>query len=236
MPEWVARSFDRSAMGLLSDSTLITFVLAGLVASALLFALVALRNRRPVVGEIVCNTHVLVCSLRAAARPDLDADARVYSSFYRRVVVSKVLSVHDLLKVVGAGDYDLVHLLSDVDESGGLVDGEGGRADGGDLLEACRKGDVKLLMLASDNPTDNYVKAFHKSKEPPGLKLHLVITLARNGEKFTRFLEALLRQVSNAKSLPQAWVALAPQTHAGAHGDLPETMLFAGRGGVELLP
>jgi hypothetical protein len=223
-------------LGLISDTTLISTVIVGLVVTALLVVLAARREGRPVVGEVVRNTRVLVCSLNAAASADLEADAGVYSSFYPRTAVFRELGVGDLLTAVGAGGYDVVHLLSDVDEDGGIVDVEGGRVGGGELLAACNRGDVKLLMLASDNPADNYVKAFHRSKEPPGLRLHLVITLARHGEKFTRFLEALLRQVSNAKSLPQAWVALAPQTHAGAHGDLPETMLFAGRGGVELLP
>lgn len=47
---------------------------------------------------------------------------------------------------------------------------------------------MKLLIMASDNPADNYGKAFHKSKEPPGLRMNLLITFARHDEKFPGFM------------------------------------------------
>lgn len=205
-------------------------------ASALVVGMIARSDARAIICEVVRNTSVLVCALNREALDDLERDASVYSTFYRRVNVSKPLRSGDLVNAIREGGYDIVHLFCAVDSGGYLVDADGRRLDSLALLEACLMADVKLLVMASDNHVDDYVKAFQKSKEPAGLRMNLIITLARHGEKFPRFLRSLLRQVANAKSLPQAWVELAPQTHRGTHGELPETMLFADRGGVELLP
>jgi hypothetical protein len=110
--------------------------------------------------EVVNGTRVLVSSLGREAGGGLEEeDAGAYSNFYRHVKVVKAQDADDLTDSVGRGDYDVVHLLCEVDADGRLVAGDDSRLKSGDLLEACRKGDVKLLFLAQGNPSRRFARA-----------------------------------------------------------------------------
>ena len=212
-----------------------------IVVALILFALLLLWQLFGRRAEVVNGTRVLVASLGRVAGGGLeDEDAGVYAEFYRRVRVFKALDADGLTDAVGSGDYDVLHLFCEMDANGRLVAGDDSRLKGGKLLEACRKGDVKVLFLAQDNPVEYYSLAFLDRDNPRGLGLNLVLTMERKGGLFGGFLRGLLQRTSAGASLPVAWVALAPQIPNPPPGtqleEQPGLLLRPDRGGARLLP
>ena len=124
-----------------------------------------------------------------------------------------------------ANIYPVAHLLVNVGP-----DGTVGQTHAKQVLRTCAKMDVKLVFIASDNPTDVYVSHFK-----PG-PYNLVMTLERKGEKFPAFLDALLSKMTSGKTMLSAWVELAPQTeHAPEHDALPEVFCHLRRENLVLL-
>ncbi|MET0649020.1 MAG: hypothetical protein ABW208_20620 [Pyrinomonadaceae bacterium] len=214
-----------------------TTITVALILLALLFLWRLFGGR----AEVVNGTRVLVASLGRVAGGGLeDEDAAVYSEFYRRVKVLKALDADGLTDAVGSGDHDVLHLFCELDANGRLVAGDDSRLKGGELLEACRKGDVKVLFLAQDTPVEYYSLAFIDRDSPRGLGLNLVLTLDRKGGLFGRFLRGLLQKMSAGATMPMAWVALAPQIPNPPPGtqleEQPVLIVRPDRGGVKLLP
>jgi hypothetical protein len=212
-----------------------------IVVALILFALLLLWRLFGRRAEVVNGTRVLVASLGRAAGGGLeDEDAGVYSEFYRRVRVFKASDADGLTDAVGSGDYDVLHLFCEMDANGRLVAGDDSRLKGGELLEACREADVKLLFLAQDNPVEHYSLAFLDGSGRRGLGLNLVLTMDRKGGLFGRFLRGLLQRMSAGATMPMAWVALAPQIPNPPPGtrleEQPGLILRPDRGGVRLLP
>lgn len=161
--------------------------------------------------EVVSRTKVLVCSLGAGTAEGFeDADAKVYSTYYHHVDVAVGQGVDDFLHAVGENGYDVIHLFCELDEEGEVVGGKGARLNADTLFEACREADVKLLFIAGDNPREN-CDVFVRRKRYTGVTLNIVVTISRLGDKFPLFLEGLLRGMSAGKTMPYAWVDVAPQ-------------------------
>jgi hypothetical protein len=139
--------------------------------------------------------------------------------------------IWELLAAVERG-YDIIHLFTNLEPSGLLVDHLGATLRGCELIEKCCERDVKLLWIANDNRPADYVKAFTVDGRP----LNLIMTMGRGGAKFRALLDGLLHRISSGQTLPIAWAGLVPQACGSWQQGLPDCVFFAGRPDVKLLP
>ena len=178
----------------------------------------------------VSGAKVLVCALDSRFDDLLKQDSAVYGEYYRATTAMTLPSIQALLGRLEQ-KYDIVHLLSDVTESGTIKDNSGHEITGTELIQHCCDQNVKLLWAASDNPPERYIKGFGAR----GKRLNLVMTLNRRGSNFRSFLKKLLSQMAYGSPMPVAWNDICPQIPRSEHPDTPESIFFAGRGGVKLL-
>lgn len=178
----------------------------------------------------VVGTKVLVCTLDGRFSNFLKEDSDVYIRHYRSTTTGTFSEIQSLLGRLEQG-YDVLHLLSDVTANGTIRDSSGGEITGTSLIERCCDQNVKLLWAATDNPSEYYIRGFRAR----GKRLNLVMTLKRKGSNFPNFLEGLLSRMSLGDTMPVAWNDLCPQIPRAEHPNAPESIFFAGRGGVRLL-
>jgi hypothetical protein len=107
------------------------------------------------------------------------------------------------------------------------------------LRDLVRETEAQIVVIASEVPGDfigngQFSPALSKGDNPP---VNLVITLNRNGEKFARFFRSLFELMWAGKSMPMAWVRLAPQAPGNPQQhDHPGTIFAAERGQVAFTP
>lgn len=87
--------------------------------------------------------------------------------------------------------------------------------------EVIRDSGAKIVLVASENPADAYIKAGHV--EAYG-HANLVMTLDRKGAAFGVFFSRLFGDMLKGTSMPVAWERLAPQIPGEAHRDAPEAI------------
>ena len=174
------------------------------------------------------SSKVLVCSLGSRYQQSVKDDSNVYARHYRNVDLKTLSGIEDLLAAVGKG-YDIVHMFCDLAPEG-IVTDQGETLLGRELVRKCRENDVKLLWIASENGADIYVKGFGTDVK----SVNVVMTLSRNGVRFSAFLDKFLSRVSCGETLPQAWAALVPQAEGPWQQDLPGCIFVAGRPGARL--
>jgi len=177
----------------------------------------------------VTGTKVLLCTLGEKFAQLLRDDRISYSRFYRAVIATEFSTIKQLSQAIEQR-YDIVHLFCDLSPSGMVVDGRGNTITGTALIEKCSDSDVKLLWIANENNPEGYIKGFKLA----GKHINLVMTINRNGSKFSTFFEKLLSKLSRGETMPVAWAALAPQTPGRSQQDLPGCIFAAGRPGVRL--
>lgn len=178
----------------------------------------------------VQGTRVLVASLDSKFEDLLKADSRTYSQFYPNTRTTNLGTIKDLLATIDKG-YDIVHLFGEVSPVGLISDITGETLTGTRLINCCCQTDVKLLWIASDNKADGYIKGFNAGSK----HINLVMTINRNGLKFSNFLDKLLSMMSRGETMPAAWVAISPLgPRDPRHQELPATIFAAGRGAVRL--
>jgi hypothetical protein len=156
----------------------------------------------------------------------LNQDYAVYRQHYPASSKAIFPSIQALSGGIKHG-YDVVHLLCDVTDGGTIVDCNGEKMTGADLIQTCCDQDVKLLWIASDNPPERYIEGFGARD------INLVMTLKRNGPDFPHFLQRLLSQMACGVPMPFAWVHICPQMSSD-HPSVPETIFSAGRSAVRL--
>jgi len=178
----------------------------------------------------VRGAKVLVCALDNRFEDLLKGDAEVYGRYYRATTTTVFPGIQALLRNLEQ-KYDIVHLICDVSADGAIADASGEEITGTQLIQNCCDQNVKLLWTASDNPPERYIKGFGAR----GKRLNLVMTLKRKGPNFPGFLQKLLSQMAYGDTMPVAWNDLCPQIPGSDHPDAPESIFFAGRGGVRLL-
>ena len=174
--------------------------------------------------------RVLVCAIDSHFDDLLREDSEIYSRYYRATTSEVFPSIEALLGRLEQ-KFDIVHLIADVTEAGTIRDARGNEVTGTELIQRCCDHDVKLLWAASDNPPERYIKGFGAR----GKRLNLVMTLKRKGPNFPRFLQEMLSRMAYGESMPVAWNDICPQIPKAEHKDAPESIFFAGRGGVRLL-
>lgn len=183
------------------------------------------KNRDEVHGA-----KVLVCALDNRFNDLLKEDSEIYGEYYRATTTMVLPSIQALLGRLEQ-QYDIVHLMCDVTENGTITDASGHEISGTGLIQRCCDQNVKLLWAASDNPPERYVKGFRAR----GKRLNLVMTLKRKGPDFPSFLHEMLSRMAYGAAMPIAWNAICPQIPRADHPGAPESIFFAGRGGVILL-
>lgn len=176
--------------------------------------------------EEVPNPRTLVCSLDPRFTEAVIADHKIYRRFFPDSTAAVLDNIAELREFVKGG-YDILHLLCDVSAAGFIRDLSDHTISGTQLIDLCLVANVKLLWIASDNPADGYIYGFNAKYA----RLSLIMTLARNGERFPHYLNALLDEMNSGKSMPVAWNTLSPQI-PGIQHDSPDAIFFAGRGQV----
>jgi hypothetical protein len=178
----------------------------------------------------VHGPKVLVCALDNRFDDLRKGDSGVYGRYYQATATAVVPSIQALLGRLEQ-KYDIVHLLCDVSSNGTIKGAKGEEITGTELIQRCCDQNVKLLWAGSDNPPERYIKGFGAR----GKRLNLVMTLKRKGPNFPGFLQKLLSQMAYGDTMPVAWNDICPQIPGSDHPDAPESIFFAGRGGVRLL-
>ena len=177
----------------------------------------------------VNGTKVLVCALDPKFAEFLRIDSVSYSRSYPGVTVREFSTMDELSEAIDQR-YDIVHLFCDVSPNGMVSDRSGNTITGTSLIERCCDSDVKLLWVANENKPEDYIKGFKTA----GKRINLVMTISRNGSKFSAFFEKLLSRMSSGETMPVAWAALVPQAPGPWQQDLPGCIFGAGRPGARL--
>ena len=175
----------------------------------------------------VLNSKVLICSLGSAFDDFLEKDADTYKRYFQNNTVLRLANANELMDAL-SGEYDIVHVLASVSPEGYIGESQ---ITGTQLIQRSANLGTKLLWLATDNDPAGYIKNF----KPNGNKLNLVMTIQRNGESFTNFLNNLLNGMQSGESMPVAWNNLCPQIPGHEHPDTPATIFFAGLGQIRFV-
>jgi hypothetical protein len=97
------------------------------------------------------------------------------------------------------------------------------------LREIIRDSGAKVVVVASENVSDNYIKATPRKAYG---NANLVMTLSRRGGRFAAFFRELFARMKSGTSMPVAWVALAPQIPNEEHPSCPDTIFACEAGQV----
>jgi hypothetical protein len=84
-----------------------------------------------------------------------------------------------------------------------------------------------VAVVASENSGEAYVKALARRTN---WHANIALTIERKGEKFTLFFRRLFESMYSGKSMPLAWVELAPQIPGQEHPDAPGAIMAAEAG------
>lgn len=177
----------------------------------------------------VVGTKVLVCALGAQHEELRKNDERIYKRFYPNTT-SSVSTAPEFQSALKQGNFDIVHLLGDVDAQGSLTDSAGARISGTEILQSCLDSGVKVFWVGSDNFADPYNAGF----KPKGMKLNVILTERRLGPNFNLFLDNLLTRTSSGESFAKAWSVVSKPEGKSVQPDVPHTITSLGRGGVVL--
>jgi hypothetical protein len=110
---------------------------------------------------------------------------------------------------------DVLFLYAELRPDGSIVNADRG------LREIIRDRGAKVVVVASPNPGDHYIKG---GRRKPYGHANLVLTIDRRGQAFERFFSALFFRMKQGVSMPVAWVELNPQVPAREQLDNPGTI------------
>jgi hypothetical protein len=176
----------------------------------------------------VKEPKILICSIGDAP---VAPDKLIYQPHFNNITEQNSPTVTDFFSFMTGKTFDIVHLFVKV-EANGTVQGKPGIQ----LLEYLSKADVKLIMFATNNPGDNYIKAFANNRPKNLGNMNIVMTLDREGDKFTNFFKELFDLMAKGKSMPMAWVQIIPQAEGPWQEKAPSTIFDAGRGHIKFTP
>ncbi|MBM3802856.1 MAG: hypothetical protein FJW26_11180 [Acidimicrobiia bacterium] len=112
---------------------------------------------------------------------------------------------------------NLLLLYCTIDNDGSIVGSRLG------LREIIRDSGAPVVVVASPNSGESYKAG---AKERPYGQANLVMTIDRKGEAFGQFFQKLFGEMKRGRSMPAAWVKLAPQGPHPAQAGVPDTVFF----------
>jgi hypothetical protein len=143
-----------------------------------------------------------------AGMPLLEEDKAALSSMFNSSEVSSKL----------VPECDVLFLYVQAGTDGRLV----GTSDG--LRDIIQKSKSVIAILASPNEPNNLIAA----SKPTGYgKANLVLTINRKGQAFPSFYVELFKSMNRSKTMPVAWVELAPQIPGVVHQNCPDGIFAA---------
>jgi hypothetical protein len=95
--------------------------------------------------------------------------------------------------------------------------------------EIIRDSGAKVAVFAINNVANSYLAA---SDDPGYGHANFVLTIDRRGELFLDFYKKLFTKMFKGKSMPVAWVDLAPQIPGENHEDCPDSIFACELGQV----
>jgi hypothetical protein len=113
---------------------------------------------------------------------------------------------------------DVLMVYCDLQINGHIANYAGG------LRDIIRESKAPIVIVASENDAKSYTAA---AKSTGYGRANLVMTLERKGAAFTKFFIALFTRMFRGKTMPLAWVELAPQNPRATHDDCPGTIFAA---------
>ncbi len=163
---------------------------------------------------------ILIASLSDVFAKETEADTDVYRRHYRSVETHSFRDFQSLEQAIEG--VDLLHLFARIHPDGHVSTVSGEQFQPKALLDACVSCGIKVVIIASENEADAYIRGV------PARPLNLVMTLSRKGNHFPEFLDKICGLLVSGATLPTAWAKLAPQGPGPRHDILPECIFHAG--------
>jgi hypothetical protein len=95
------------------------------------------------------------------------------------------------------------------------------------VYELARQAGAYVAVVASENHPDHYVSAMRIRSD---WKANIVLIIERKADDAPRFFRQLFTAMFGGKSMPTAWVELAPQIPGLEHADGPVSIMVADAG------
>ncbi|BCM94370.1 hypothetical protein IAD21_06277 [Abditibacteriota bacterium] len=173
------------------------------------------------------NPAILLCTLGSASA--FPQDTAIYQP-YPNIAEFKANTLSELANFLSGKTFDIVHLFVEFADDG-TIEGQAGMQ----LVELLTKADTKLAIFACDNSIEKYMAAFPAGQRQGVSNMHLVLTLDRNGENFFTFFKGIFELMAKGKSMPMAWVTLAPQHDGPWMEKMPGCVFEANRGQLKFV-
>ena len=122
---------------------------------------------------------------------------------------------------------DVLFIYCDFEPDGRISDSAAG------LRELIRDSGARVAVVASQNSVESCGPA---AKETGYGHANLVLTFDRKGAVFSAFYSRLFALMMKGKSMPIAWVKLAPQIPGHEHADCPDGYCFLEAGQIAFKP
>jgi hypothetical protein len=99
---------------------------------------------------------------------------------------------------------------------------EGAHRSLGDVVDASG---ASIVVLATEHDGELLAAA---TRQQPIRQANLVLAIERKGDAFSAFLRSLFDKMMSGKSMPSAWVQIAPQGPTADHDALPSSLFLTG--------
>lgn len=174
------------------------------------------------------NPVCLVASIGSHDHALLTRDRQIYEHYFTDVEIYESGDVAGFYEFLNETTVDILHLFADV-SSDHTIQHESGIS----FFERLSQANVKIFILASENEVDNLIPFCSQAANAGIAHMNIVMTLDRKGGLYGRFFKSLFGRMVNGKTMPQAWVELAPQNPNTIH-EAPEMVFSAGYGSLRL--
>jgi hypothetical protein len=118
---------------------------------------------------------------------------------------------------------EVLFIYCTVDEKGKVVGSPSG------IRQLVKDAGAYVAVVASENPPDTYIKAMGSRSD---WQANVALVIDRRADRFAAFFRQLFEAMLKGKSMPVAWVELAPQIPGQDHPDAPGAIMAAEAGHV----
>ena len=183
----------------------------------------------------VKNPKILIASIGVGSKSFFAQDRDIYQSqinnIFDDITEYEAVNIDKFWEFIEGKTFDIVHLFVNI-EPDGKVESVSGR----EFFEKLSASEVKTVLFASDNPADNYIAFASKNGEGNIRSMNTVMTIERKGEAFPSFFQSLFGLMAWGRTMPMAWVELAPQNpHLKSGDNIPGAIFVAGLGSLKFV-